>query len=102
MARKLTTDEIETCERFERLLKSLRTGPVCCVSVSCGQGYISAFAHDRYAAHSGDRGQNTRLAESLQSALDKVHEANPDGRTAREKRVAELQAELAQLQKEAA
>ncbi len=98
--RKLTAEDIETVERFERLMKSLIGDGLKSVSVSWIENFPTASVQDRFQAYSSDytpRG----LAARLQSALDKFAVAHPSEEERKKARIAELKAQLADLEPEA-
>lgn len=93
----LTVEQIEVCDKFEALLRELRTGPVTSITASLVQGSPSASAHDRFEAFIGQYEAPRTIAGKLQCALDQVHAANPSEVERRAKRAADLRAELAKL-----
>ena len=86
----------------EAVMRKHRTGPVTSISLSCNRFGFSAYAHDKLEAFTCDGAAGKSLADRLQHALNKVHDANPDEETRKAKRIADLREQLSRLEGEAA
>lgn len=96
----ITPEDRAAIDAAEAVMRKYRTGPVTCLSFSMNRLGCSAYAHDKHEAFAGDDGKS--IADLFESALNKVHEANPDEEARKAKRIAELREQLSRLEGEAA
>lgn len=105
----LTPEDRALLEASAAIMQRLVAGPVCSVGITfiggdrAKRGFFSISASDVHESFSGAYGSKPAdVSASVEEALNKVHEANPDEEARKAKRIAELREQLSRLEGEAA